>query len=374
MSRIVLAYSGSLESSVAIPWMAEHYGADVVTVTMDVGQGRELEGVRERALALGAVRAHVLDVRDEFAQSFLLPALQAGAVYEGRYPLATALSRALIAKRLIEVARIEGAETIAHGCAGKGNDPVRFESAARALAPDLTVLAPVRERGLSRSEALAAARALGMPLPSAFSSPYSTDASLWGRSIDCAALEDPWQEPPEDVFQITRPPTEAPDAPAYVEVEFELGVPVRVNGVEMGLVDLIQSLETIAGTHGVGRIDMVETHLVGIKSREIHEAPAAVVLHTAHLELQNFVTPHDLQRLSAELAVTYADLVYTGAWYTPTREAIDAFVGKVQSRVTGTIRLKLFKGDCRVAGRKSAFAVQEGDGTGLDDTLVDSLT
>ena len=359
MDRIVLAYSGGLDTSVAIPWLAEKYGAEVVAVTMDLGQGKELDDVRERALAIGAVRAHVIDLREEFARDFILPGLQAGAIYEGRYPLATALGRPLISKHLVEIARIEGATAIAHGCTGKGNDQVRMDVSARALEPSIKVIAPARVWGLTRPEEIEYARQRGIPVPATVDSPYSTDSNLWGRSIECGCLEDPWQEPPEEIYVLTKSPQESPETPAYVEIEFERGVPVRINGVSMSLVELIQSLETIAGAHGVGRIDMVENRLVGIKSREIYEAPAAVALHAAHRELQKFVTPRDLERLTAELAVQYADLVYNGLWYTPTREAIDALVAKVQEKVTGVIRLKFYKGDCRVVGRMSPHALYD---------------
>ena len=361
MERIVLAYSGGLDTSVAIPWLAEKYRAEVVAVTMDLGQGKELDDVRERALAIGAVRAHVVDLREEFARDFILPALQAGAIYEGRYPLATALGRPLISKHLVEIARIEGAGAIAHGCTGKGNDQVRMDVSARALEPSIKVIAPARVWGLTRPEEIEYARQRGIPVPATVDSPYSTDSNLWGRSIECGCLEDPWQEPPEEIYTLTKSPADAPGTPAYVEIEFARGVPVKINGVAMSLVELIQSLETIAGDHGVGRIDMVQNRLVGIKSREIYEAPAAVALHAAHRELQKFVTPRDLERLTAELAVKYADLVYNGLWYTPTREAIDALVAKVQEKVTGVIRLKFFKGDCRVVGRKSPNALYDHD-------------
>ena len=359
MQRIVLAYSGGLDTSVAIPWLAEHYGAEVIAVTLDMGQGRELMDVRERALAAGALRAHVIDVRDEFARDFILPALQAGSLYEDRYPMATALGRPLLARRLVEIARMEGASAIAHGCLGKGNDQVRLDVSARSVDPSITILAPARMWGMSRSEEIEYARARGIQVPVTATGPYSVDSNLWGRSIECGVLEDPWTEPPEDIYMLTRSPQESPDEPAYLEIAFEAGVPVRTNGVEMPLLELIESLETIAGAHGVGRIDMVENRLIGIKSREIYEAPAAMVLHAAHRELETMVIARDLERITHGLARAYADLVYNGLWFSQTRQAIDAFVRSIQPRVTGVVRLKLFKGDCRVVGRKSPYALYD---------------
>ena len=359
MERIVLAYSGGLDTSVAVPWLAEHYDAEVVAVTMDLGQGKELDDVRDRALAVGAVRAHVLDVREEFAREYLIPALQAGAIYEGRYPLATALGRPLIAKHLVEIARLEGATAIAHGCTGKGNDQVRIDVSVRALNPALRMIAPAREWGMTRPDEIEYARARGIPVPVTVDNPYSTDTNLWGRSIECGVLEDPWAEPPEEIYAMTKAPAACPDTPAYVEVSFEAGVPVAVNGVPMSLIDLMGSLQTIGGAHGVGRIDMVENRLVGIKSREIYEAPAASILHAAHKELETLVIARDLERLKHDLARVYADLVYNGLWFSQTREAIDGFVTTIQPRVTGVVRLKLFKGDCRVVGRKSPVALYE---------------
>jgi argininosuccinate synthase len=359
MDRIVLAYSGGLDTSVAIAWLAEKYGAEVIALTLDLGQGRELTDVRERALAVGAVRAHVLDVREEFAQEYILPALQAGALYEDRYPLATALGRPLIARKLVDVARMEGATTVAHGCNGKANDELRLELGVRALDPSMTVLAPARSWGMSRAEEIEFAKARRIPIPSSIDSPYTVDTNLWGRSIERGVLEDPWQESPEDIYALTRSPQTCPNEPAYVEVEFEKGVPVRANGIEMPLVELVESVETIAGAHGVGRIDMVENATTGGKSREIYEAPAAVVLHTAHSELMKLVIPRDLERLAHDLGRAYADLAYNGRWFSPTREAIDAFMATIQPRVSGAVRMKLFKGDCRVVGRRSPMALDE---------------
>ena len=353
MQRILLAYSGGLDTTMAIPWLRETYGAEVVTVTVDLGQGRELASIHDRALAAGAVRAHVLDARDEFVREFVLPALQAGAVYEDRYPLATALGRPLVARRLVALARMEGADAIAHGCTGAHNDQIRLETSARALDPDIRIIAAAQACGLSREEKVAYARSRGLAVPDPAAGRYSIDSNLWGRAIASGGLEDPWVEPPEEIYTLTRSPQESPDDPAYVDLEFQSGVPVCANGVEMPLLELIESLEILAGAHGVGRIDVVENRLAGIKAREVYEAPAAVVLHTAHKELEKLVIPRDLERVKHDLSRIYADLVYSGGWFSHTRETIDAFVAAVQPRVTGAVRLKLFKGDCRIVGRRS---------------------
>ena len=359
MRRIVLAYSGGLDTSVAIRWLSEQYDAEVITLTLDLGQGEELTNVRERALAIGALRAHVIDAREEFARDYVMRALQARAMYEERYPLASALGRPLIAKHLVAVARMEGAMAVAHGCTGKDNDQVGLDISIHALDSTLRVIAPAREWNMSRTDEIEYARRKDIPVPVTIDSPYSIDSNLWGRSIECGVLEDPWLEPPEEIYSLTRPAKECPDDPAYVEIDFERGVPLRANGVDMPLVELVESLETIAGAHGVGRIDMVENRLVGIKSREVYEAPAAVLLHMAHAELEKLVIPRDLERLKHDMGRIYADAVYNGLWYSPTREAIDAFVAAIQPRVTGTVRLKLFKGDCRVAGRRSDYALYD---------------
>jgi argininosuccinate synthase len=359
MERIILAYSGGLDTSVAIPWLAEKFGAEIIALTLDLGQGQELSDVRERALAVGALRAHVIDAREEFARAYILPALQAGAIYEDRYPLTTALGRPLIARHLVEIARMEGATAIAHGCTGKDNDQVGLDVSVRALDGGLKVIAPARMWGMTRSDEIEYARARSIPVPVTNASPYSIDSNLWGRSIECGMLEDPWKEPPDDIFTLTRSPKDCPDQPAYVEIDFEAGVPIRANGIDMPLVELIESLETIAGSHGVGRIDMVENRLIGIKSREIYEAPAAVVLHAAHAELEKLVMARDLDRIKHDMGRAYADLVYNGLWFSHAREAIDAFVRAIQPRVTGVVRLKLFKGDCRVVGRKSPYGLYE---------------
>ena len=357
--RIVLAYSGGLDTSVAIPWLKEKYGAGIIALALDLGQRGELNQIRERAMSIGASRCHVLDVREEFARDYILPALQADALYEERYPLATALSRPLIAKKLVEIAHMENAAAIAHGCRGKENDHGRIDVAARAIDPAITVITPAREWGMTRAEKIAYACARNVPVPTTIESSYSTDQNLWGRSIEYTVLDDSWSEPHEDVYTLTKSPAEAPAVPACVEIEWQEGVPRAVNGVEMSLVELISSLETIAGVHGVGRIAMVQNRRVGIRSREIIEAPAGVLLHLAHRELEGLVTPTDLQRVKQRLSREYADIVYTGVWFSPTRSAIDGFVQNVQPRVTGTIRIELHKGDCRIVGRTSAFALRE---------------
>lgn len=366
--RIVLAYSGGLDTSVAIPWLAETYQAEIVAVTLDLGQGKALDGVRERALAIGATRCHVLDVREEFARDYILPALKANAVYEERYPMSTALGRPLIAKKLVEIAHIERTSAVAHGSAGNENDQIRFDVSARAIDPKIRVIAPARLWKLTHADKIAylEARGVSVPAPNA----YSVDTNLWGRSIGRGVLDDPWQEPPENVYAMTKSPADGPPQPAYVEIGFEKGVPVAVNGVSMSFTELIESLTTIAGAHGVGRIDMVENRVVGVKLREVYEAPAAVILYMAHKELESFVTATPLNRFTQKVSTEYADIVYNGDWFTPFRAALDAFVDCVQERVTGTIRVKLFKGDCRVVGRQSPFALDATADTETTDEPV----
>ena len=360
--KIILAFSGGLDTSVAAHWLKDQRGYEVHCLTIDLGNLGDLDGIRKRAEEAGAASVEIADAKDTFIRYFIWPALQAGVVYEGRYPLATALGRPLIAKMLVDKARQIGATAVAHGCTGKGNDQVRLDVGVQTLAPDLDIVGTTREHSVSRDEALEYAAKYGIHVRQSSESPYSTDENLWGRSIECGVLEDPWVEPPEDIYTLTKSPMDAPDVPAYVEVEFTSGVPTKVNGVSMPLTELINSLETIAGTHGIGRIDMVENRLVGIKSREIYEAPAACVLHAAHRELETLVIPRDLERLKVSLSKAYADLVYDGLWFSVTRESIDAFVASIQKRVSGVVKVKLFKGDCRVVGRKSPMSLYD---TGL---------
>jgi argininosuccinate synthase len=359
MERIVLAYAGGLDASIAIHWLAEHFKAEVVTVTLDFGAGGELVEIRQRALALGAVRAHVIDVREEFIRDYAMPALQAGAMHADRAPMVTALTRPIIARKLVDVARMENATAVAHGAGAMSDDGLRFDALVTALNPALRVIAPTRMWDMTPAEAFTFARERGLPVPASYDGPFKAFANVWGRSTLYVPEQDPWVEPPEDIFALTRAPGDCPAQPAYVEIEFDGGRPLRVNSIEMSPLEMIESLETIAGLHGVGRIDLVTARLAGGQSREIFESPAAVVLHTAHRELEQLVVPSDLEQVSHALGRTYADLVNGGQWFSPTRSAIDAFVAAVQPRVTGAIRLKLFKGDCRVAGRRSPFAFAE---------------
>ncbi|MFA4028310.1 MAG: hypothetical protein GDYSWBUE_000190 [Candidatus Fervidibacterota bacterium] len=355
--KVVLAYSGGLDTSVAIRWLAERYNAEVVTVTVDVGEVKDYEAIRQKALRIGAKQAFLIDARDEFANDFITPCLKANAIYEDGYPLATAMARPLIAKKVVEVAHEIGADAVAHGATGKGNDQVRFEVTFRALDPSLKIIAPAREWGMSREEEIEYAREHGIPIPVDVESPYSIDQNLWGRSIECGKLEDPAQEPPEEVFEWTTPQAHAPDEPQYITVEFERGVPVAVDGERMDLVKLISHLNLVAGRHGIGRVDMIENRLVGIKSREVYEAPAAITLITAHKALEALTLERDLIHFKRGLELKYAEVVYYGLWYHPLREALDAFMDATQRTVTGTVRLKLFKGTCMVVGRESPFSL-----------------
>jgi argininosuccinate synthase len=353
----VLAYSGGLDTSVAIKWLAHEYGFDVVALTVDVGNERDFSEVRQKALDVGAVKALVVDAKEIFVKHFIFPALQADAIYEGQYSLATALSRPLIAKLMVDVARREEASAVAHGCTGKGNDQVRFEVSVNALAPELVIIAPAREWKMDREQTISYAQQYGIPVPVTTASPYSIDENLWGKSIECGVLEDPWVEPPKDVFTWTKPPDEAPDKPAYVEIGFDGGIPVTVDGKETDGINLIQQLNKLAGDHGVGRVDHVENRLVGIKSREIYEAPAATMLLQAHQALQALTLSKEQIRFKQRVAIEYADLIYNGQWFTSFHEDLTASIKSSQRCVTGTVRLKLFKGSCSVVGRESPFSL-----------------
>ena len=348
----MLAYSGGLDTSVAIRWLKDQ-GYDVVALTIDLGEKKDLDAIQERALKIGASAAYVVDGKLPFLRHFVWPSLQAGAVYEREYPLATALGRPLIAAMQVEIARREGATGIAHGCTGKGNDQVRFDVSTAALAPELKVVAPVREWGMNRDDEIEYARRHDIPVPATAESPYSTDENLWGRSIEAGILEDPWAEPPREVFEWTRDPRQCPDEPAYVEVGFKEGLPVSLDGRPQEALEIVTTLNRLGGEHGVGRIDHLENRLIGIKSREVYEAPAAVVLLQAHQALEDITLPKDVARFKDLVAREWAQMVYDGLWFSPLRDALYAFVAETQRHLTGEVRLKLFKGASTVVGRKS---------------------
>ncbi|MFC2059718.1 argininosuccinate synthase [Chloroflexota bacterium] len=355
--KVVLAYSGGLDTSVAIKWLKEKYDMDVIALTIDVGNERDFSAIQQKALKVGAIKALVIDAKEPFVQHFIFPSLQADAIYEGQYSLATALSRPLMAKLLVDTAIEEGASAVAHGCTGKGNDQVRFEVGINALAPDLRVIAPAREWGMNREESISYAQRNDIPVPITAASPYSIDENLWGKSIECGILEDPWIEPPEDAFTWTKSLAGTPDKPSYLEIEFEKGIPTTIDGQKMDGVSLIQQLNELAGNHGVGRIDHVENRLVGIKSREIYEAPAATVLLQAHQALEAMTLSKEQVRFKQKVAQEYADIIYNGLWFTSLHQDFVAYVNSSQRFVTGTVRLKLFKGSSSVVGRKSPFSL-----------------
>ena len=355
--KIVLAYSGGLDTSVAVPWLQEHYNAEVITLTIDLGMV-DLESIRQRGLQVGAVKAMTVDGRETLVNEFLFPALQAGAIYEGQYPLATALGRPLIARYLAEAAQSEGAYAVAHGCTGKGNDQVRIEVGITALAPELKVIAPIREWGMSRQDEIEYGQARNLPI-NASQSRFSVDENLWGRSAEAGELEDPWQEPQEEAFTWTKAVSDTPADPAYLEIHFELGIPTQVDGESMAGIDLISHLNTLAGAHGVGRVDHVENRLVGIKSREIYEAPAATVLHAAHQALETLTLTKEQARTKARIVQEYADVVYNGLWFTHHRQDLDAYVRSTQRYVTGDVRVRLHRGTCMVVGRRAPQALYQ---------------
>ncbi|GAC1348203.1 MAG: argininosuccinate synthase [Ktedonobacteraceae bacterium] len=360
MATVVLAYSGGLDTSVAIRWIKEHYALDVITVTIDVGNERDLPAIAARAEQIGAVKALLVDGRADFVRYFVWPALQAGAIYEGAYPLATALARPLIARLLVEVARAEGAVAVAHGCTGKGNDQVRFDVSINTLAPDLKIIAPVREWGMTRDNEIAYAAEHNIPVSATNASPYSVDQNLWGRSVECGILEDPWVEPPEEVFAWTGNPAVAAQSkaePAYIEIMFQHGLPVALNGEAMHGVALIEMLNKLAGAYGIGRIDHIENRLVGIKSREVYEAPAAVVLHAAHKALESLTLSREQSRFKEMVTAEYARLIYNGQWYSALHQDLAAYVHSTQRFVNGEVRIKLSQGNYAIVGRKSEHSL-----------------
>jgi argininosuccinate synthase len=353
--RVVLAYSGGLDTSVAVRWIQQEWGAEVIALAVDVGQQADdpWDVITDRALAAGAVEARVVDARAEFADDFLVPAIHANALYEGKYPLVSALSRPVISRHLVLAAREFGADAVAHGCTGKGNDQVRFEVSVRALAPDLDVLAPVRVWGFTRDDSIDYAAEHGIPINVTKKSPYSIDENLWGRAIECGMIEDPWVSPPVDAYALTANVADAPSEPREVVVRFERGVPVALDGVAKPLHELIIELGAVVGSYGFGRLDMVENRRVGIKSRETYECPGSLAVLLAHADLESIALERDLLREKARLEPRYAELVYDGLWYSPLKEALDAFMGHAQRFVTGEVRLRLEPGRCFVAGRRA---------------------
>ncbi|ACV61491.1 argininosuccinate synthase [Desulfofarcimen acetoxidans DSM 771] len=358
MAKVVLAYSGGLDTSIIIPWLKENYGYEVIAMAADLGQGEELEPLHEKAVKSGASKLYIEDVRKEFVEEYIFPTLRAGAIYEGKYLLGTSMARPLIAKKLVEIAVKEGAEAVAHGATGKGNDQVRFELGVKALKPELKIIAPWREWDIrSRDDAIDYAQARGIPVPVTKERPYSMDRNLWHLSHEGGDLESPWNEPPQDLYLLTVAPEKAPDQPAYVELEFEQGRPVKLNGTACDPVTLIEKLNELGGQNGIGITDMVENRLVGMKSRGVYETPGGTILYNAHREMELLTLDRMTLHYKELVAARYAELVYEGVWFAPLREALDAFVDATQRTVTGTVRMKLYKGNCTPAGAKSPYSL-----------------
>jgi len=359
-NKIVVAYSGGLDTSVMVKWLKDNYDAEIITFTGNLGQTKELIGLKEKALKSGASKSYIVDLTKVFLEDYVFPSLKAGAMYEEAYPMACSIGRPLLAKTLVEVARKEGANMVAHGCTGKGNDQVRFEVAVGALAPDLINIAPLRTwKFKSREEEIDYAKANNIPVTVTKEKPYSIDENIWGTAVECGVLEDPMIEPPADAFQHTVSPEEAPDEPEYVIIDFDKGIPVAVNGKEMDCVSLVKELNKIGGRNAIGRIDLIENRLVGIKSREVYEAPAGVILHNAHKELERITLEKSVAHYKTIIAQEYANLIYNGLWFSPLREALQAFVDKTQEKVTGMVKLKLYKGNIIVSGRTSPYSLYD---------------
>ncbi len=358
--KIVVAYSGGLDTSVMVHWLKKNYDAEIITFTGNLGQSKELEGLEEKALKSGASKVYIQDLTKEFLEDYAFQALKAGALYEEAYPMATSLGRPLLAKALVEIARKENATIVAHGCTGKGNDQVRFEVSVGALAPDIKCIAPLRTWEFkSREEEIDYAIANDIPVVATKNNPYSIDDNIWGTAIECGVLEDPMIEPPEDAFLHTVSPENAPDEPEIVTIEFEAGIPKSINGKEMDCISIVKLLNEIGGRNAIGRIDMIENRLVGIKSREIYEAPAATILHIAHKELERITLEKSVMHYKTLISHEYANLIYNGLWFSPLREALQAFVDKTQEKVTGLVKLKLYKGTIKISGRTSPFSLYD---------------
>ncbi|WP_226585074.1 argininosuccinate synthase [Halobacillus litoralis] len=355
--KVVLAYSGGLDTSISIKWIQEKYDYDVIALGIDVGEGKDLETIRQKALDVGAVKAIMINGKELLAEEYLMPALKGNALYEGKYPLSSALSRPLISKLLVEVAEKEGAVAVAHGCTGKGNDQVRFEVSIQALNPDLEVIAPVREWGMTRDEQIAYAEENGIPVPVNLENPFSIDANIWGRACEAGVLEDPWKEAPEAAYAWTNPIEKTPDEPEVIDIDFMEGKPVAINGVSMELVPLIEKLNELGGLHGVGRIDHTENRLVGIKSREVYENPAAMILINAHKELEFLTLTREVSQYKVNVDQQLSKIIYDGLWYSPLQPALSAFIDTTQQVVTGTVKVKLFKGHHHVIAKKSPVSL-----------------
>ncbi len=362
VNKIVLAYSGGLDTSVSIKWLQEKYDADIIAYSANVGQGGDWKAIEEKAYATGAVKVYIDDIQEEFLSEYVFSSLKTNGLYEGKYPLATALSRPLIAKKMVEIAHKEGADAVAHGCTGKGNDQVRFDVSFMALDPELKIIAPLREWEFkSRNEEIDYALKYQIPVKATKESPYSIDSNLWGLSVECGELENPWSEPPGDAYQWTKAPEDAPDKPRYLTITFEQGEPVKVDNENLSPVELVKTLNGIGAEHGVGRIDMVENRLVGIKSREIYEAPAAAILTEAHQHLEDLVLDRETAHFKKIISEKYSNNVYYGLWYSPLKTALDGFIGETQKNVTGEVKVKLYKGQCTVVGRKSPYSLYQFD-------------
>lgn len=353
MKKVALAYSGGLDTSVAIKWMQDTYGVEVVAVAVDIGEEKDYAAIQKKAKDMGAVASHLVDAKEEFVRDFVFPSLKANAVYENKYLLATAIARPLISKVVVEVAQQEGADTVSHGSTGKGNDQVRFEVSFGALDPSLGIITPAREWGMTREQEIEYAKHHNIPIPVDLDNPYSMDVNLWGKSIECGVLEDPAQEPPEEIYEWTVSPQNAPEEPTYLDIDFEKGIPVALNGEAMDGVTLIEQVNKIGGANGVGRVDMMENRLVGIKSREIYECPAGTILTAAHRELEALTLDRETMHFKQQVELKYSELVYYGLWFSDLKKAVDAFIDSTQENVTGHVRMKLYKGSCVIAGRTS---------------------
>lgn len=372
--KVVLAYSGGLDTSIIIPWLKENYDYEVIAVCGDVGQGKETDGLEEKAIKTGASKCYIENLQDEYVRDFVWPTLKAGAVYEGKYLLGTSHARPCIAKRLVEIAKAEGATAICHGCTGKGNDQVRFELTIKALAPEMKIIAPWRIWDIkSRDDEIDYAEARGIPVPVTKENNYSMDRNIWHLSHEGQDLEDPWNEPNLDkILQLSVSPEKAPDTPTYIELEFEKGVPVKLNGESLDPVSMVKKLNELGGANGIGIDDIVENRLVGMKSRGVYETPGGTILYAAHKELEYICLDKQTLHYKMEVANKYAELVYDGLWYTPLREALAAFVDSTQETVTGTVRMKLYKGNCTPAGAKSPYSLYDEDiATFSEDEVYD---